>query len=255
MAIDLPELDTNQDEPLYQRVRQVIERIIVRPAHASREEPLPPETEIANELGVSRGTVRTAIKALVDEGILERKRGAGTWVRGHRIRTQLEAWYSFSGEMQSRSLPFELMEWETTRTGVPRRAAEALNISIGCRVWVLRRLLGIGNGPTVDFISWFAPRISLSQFDPVTMRLYTYLEKHCGVRPTSSEERITARTADSDEADRLDTEVGNALLVRCRSVSDSDDCPVEYNVGVYRADRFEYTVQLQREPLTPFEGG
>jgi len=248
MAIDLPELETDQSEPLYQRVREILEKVIVQPMYAEKEEPLPPETEIANQLGVSRGTVRTAIKTLVDEGMLERKRGAGTWVRGHRIRTKLEAWYSFSGEMQSRSLPFELINWELTKGEAPRPAAEALGIQVGRKVWMLRRLLGIGDEPTVDFVSWFAPQVSLVRFDPTTTRLYTYLEKHCDVRPTFSSEAITARQADSEEAKRLNIASGDALLIRHRRVTDAKDTPVEYNVGVYRADRFEYTVQLEREP-------
>lgn len=246
MSLDLPELDTDQDEPLHQSVKRVIEEIAAQPTYMNGENPLPPETEIARQLGVSRGTVRRAIAVLVDEGRLERKRGSGTWVRGHRVQTQLEAWYSFSGEMQSRSLPFELLEWTSQREKTSRRAAEALGVRTGRVVWTLHRLIGIGEMPTVDFVSWFEPEVDLSEFDPTTTRLYTYLEEYCGKRPTRSEEAITARTADADYADRLDVKEGAALLIRRRRVCDSEDRPVEYNVGVYRADQFEYTVQLER---------
>src|SRR5688572_18807874 len=75
----LQKLDESSDLPLYQQLqrslRAAIEKRVVGPDDA-----LPPERDLADELSVSRITVRKAIDGLVDEGLLVRRQGAGTFV-------------------------------------------------------------------------------------------------------------------------------------------------------------------------------
>lgn len=82
----LAPLDESQDLPLYQQLqrslREAIQKRVLGPDDA-----LPPERDLADELSVSRITVRKAIDGLVEEGLLVRRQGAGTFVRARVEKT------------------------------------------------------------------------------------------------------------------------------------------------------------------------
>src|SRR5215217_9737586 len=83
--------------PLYRRLqdalRQAIENSILKPQDA-----LPPERDLAADFAVSRITVRKALDALVADGLLIRKQGAGSFVIG-RVEKQFAKLTSFSEDM------------------------------------------------------------------------------------------------------------------------------------------------------------
>src|SRR5262249_44718220 len=93
-------LDDSSTLPLYQqlqrRLREAIEARILGPDDA-----LPPERELAEELAVSRITVRKAIDGLVEEGLLIRKQGSGTFV-SNRVEKNFSKLTSFSEDMRAR---------------------------------------------------------------------------------------------------------------------------------------------------------
>src|ERR1044072_5516116 len=90
----LPPLDDTSAQPLYQQLqralRGAIENGIIGPDDA-----LPPERDLAEMLGVSRITVRKAIDELVDDGLLIRKKGSGTFVRNCVWKKNLRKTYFF----------------------------------------------------------------------------------------------------------------------------------------------------------------
>ena len=67
--------------PLYQQLQRALREAIDR-GLLGPDDALPPERDLAIEFGVSRITVRKAIDGLVNEGLLMRRQGSGTFVRG-----------------------------------------------------------------------------------------------------------------------------------------------------------------------------
>src|SRR5687768_17817218 len=96
----LPPLDETSAQPLYQQLqrslREAIENRVIAPDDA-----LPPERDLAEMLGVSRITVRKAIDGLVEEGLLIRKQGSGTFVT-NRVEKNFAKLTSFSEDMRAR---------------------------------------------------------------------------------------------------------------------------------------------------------
>ncbi|MGH3106856.1 MAG: GntR family transcriptional regulator, partial [Rubrobacteraceae bacterium] len=80
-------------EPLYRQVERRIEDLLLRGRYKAGDR-IPPEAELVNSLGVSRVTVRAGLARLVDQGVLERRRGSGTFLvrppRGSRLQSGLE---------------------------------------------------------------------------------------------------------------------------------------------------------------------
>ena len=93
-------LDKSSPTPLYQQLRcslrDAIEQDLLSP-----DEALPAERDLADEFQVSRITVRKAIEGLVEEGLIDRRHGAGTFVAA-RIRKNMSVLSSFSEDMASR---------------------------------------------------------------------------------------------------------------------------------------------------------
>src|SRR3954468_2591007 len=90
--------------PLYQQLHHALRQAIEDKRLAS-DSPLPPERDIASELGVSRITVRKALDALAEEGLVRRRHGAGTFVAPPaeaRVEKSFSILSSFSEDMESR---------------------------------------------------------------------------------------------------------------------------------------------------------
>src|ERR1700756_2142641 len=98
-------LDPEDPSPLYMRVERAL-REAVRRGDLEPGMAVPPERDLADTFGVSRITIRKALGGLVDQGLLTRRQGAGTFVAASvdRIEKSLSKIGSFSEDMASRGL-------------------------------------------------------------------------------------------------------------------------------------------------------
>ena len=100
--------------------------------------------------------------------------------------------------------------------------------------------------PFVYFISYFNPKIPLTGEEDFTRPLYELLEKDYQIIVKTSKERISASLAGEDIAEKLDIKTTDPILIRKRFVYDTNNTPIEYNIGYYRADSFTYTIEAER---------
>ncbi len=208
---------------------------------------LPNEIDLAKRLAISRATLRQAINKLVYEELLVRKKGVGTKVVTKKFSSKSNNWLSFSQEMAARGIPvrnFELhVSWVVPNDGL----ADFFGIDPNQKILKLERVRGQAEGPFVYFISYFHPRIGLTGDEDFKRPLYDILESDFNTVADLSKEEISAILADKSLAEKLETDVGAALLFRKRYVFDQADRPLEYNLGYYKADSFVYTVESRRQ--------
>ena len=100
--------------------------------------------------------------------------------------------------------------------------------------------------PFVYFISYFNPNIPLTGEEDFTRPLYELLENDYQITVKTSKEKISARLAGELIAEKLDIKAGDPILIRERFVYDTQQVPIEYNIGYYRADSFTYTIEAER---------
>jgi len=239
-------IDPNSPVPLHAQAEAILRRMIARPPY-SRGQMLPEETGLARRLGISRGTLRTAIGRLVQEKLLERRRGQGTRVVTDRLESRLNAWGSFTAEMQAKGVVVERLMTRAAMRDCERSAAIALGLEQGEPCLCLDRVSGCAGERLVHFRSWLHPRLGLDARDDFTDPLYQIIEQHCQVIARRSVEQITAEPAGSLIARRLRVDRDTALLVRRRRVLDIGGGPIEYAINHYRGDRFSYTAEMTRE--------
>ena len=238
------QIDFSSKTPYHVQAEHILRQMINTEKYRSGAI-LPNEVELAQELKISRNTLRQAINRLVNEGLLIRKKGVGTTVNTlGRASSNARNWMSFSQEMHAQGMVVQNFELHISRKTPPAEASEFLNAPEGARLLCLERLRGRPNLPFVYFISYFNPAIPMTGEEDMALPLYENLRKNYGIVVKTSREMVYARSANAELAEKLDINEGEPILVRKRFVLDVNDSPVEYNIGYYRADSFTYSIEF-----------
>jgi len=239
------EIDHKSGIPLHLQVEKLM-RDMIKKTEYQEGKLLTKEMELAKILGISRNTVRQATNKLENENLLFRKKGVGTRVVKQTLSTRLNNWESCSEEMYSKGVIFVNYRINVKWVKADKEVAFALQLEEGREVLRMERLRGLDNGPFVNFISFFHPRIGLTGKEDFSRHLYEILENDYSSIPSISKERINAIEATKNLAKLLNVNQGSPILFRKRLVCDQGDRPLEYNLGYYRADSFTYEIDINR---------
>ncbi len=239
-------LDPNSSKPLYLQAEDLLRRMIQQEEYRNGKK-LPNEVELSKELNISRNTLRQAINKLVLEGRLIRKTGYGTTVAPQNVVGSGRNWMSFSQEMYAMGIEVHNFELHVSWKCPPREAAEFFKVKEDEKILCIERLRGRKDLPFVYFISFFNPCIGMTGEEDMNIPLYECLSRKFGITVKTSRETICAQQANASMAEKLNINMNDPLLVRKRFVLDSNDLPVEYNIGYYRADSFTYSIEFTNE--------
>jgi DNA-binding GntR family transcriptional regulator len=242
--VPLPDVVVNRSSPvpLYFQVAEQIERAI-QDGDLGPGDRISNEIAIADQLGLSRPTVRQAIQTLVDKGLLVRKRGVGTQVLNAPIRRTVELTSLYDDLTRSGLRP--------TTTVLALKLADAdeparrrLNVPIGEQVWRLDRLRAIKGEPLALMCNVVPASVSdLSQVDLEKIGLYEHFRAQA-INLRVAHQVIGARTVDTREAKLLGGRKGDPVLTMERTSYDDQGRAVEYGVHLYRPDRYAYETTL-----------
>lgn len=238
-------IDHNSPVPLHIQAENLLRQMIAEEKYQNGRN-IPNEVDLAGMLGISRTTLRIAINKLVFEGMLIRKKRAGTKVAAGAVSSKSNNWLSFSQEMKLRGIPIRNFELSVSWELPDSRLAAFFDIPGDQPVLKMQRLRGRPDEPFVLFISYFHPRVGVTPDDDFKRPLYELLEQEHSIVASVSKEEITAIGASELIADKLLVPVGSPILFRKRFVYDQAEKPIEYNVGYYKADSFIYTVESIR---------
>ena len=238
-------IDHSSALPLHAQVEQLLRNMILEEEYIEGKL-LPNEIDLAKKLGISRNTLRQAMHKLMFEGLLVRKKGIGTRVASRSVNTRLTDWPSFTQEMNEKGIPFINYDIHVSKVPADENIANILSLKPGTSIVKLERLRGLKDGPMVQFVSYFHPRIGLTGKEDFTRPLNEMLENDFATIPALSREEISAQLAPKDIATRLEIKKGEPILKRVRKVYDPGDRIIEYNICYYRADKFTYLIDINR---------
>lgn len=128
------------NKPLYSRIQEYIAELILS-GKLAPESKIQSEREFSDDLGVSRMTMRRAITELVNEGLLERKHGSGTYVAKPKVTYESREMVSYVHAMQQKNIATASQLLEFSEMAASRRLADLLEIEISnpiYRVDILR---------------------------------------------------------------------------------------------------------------------
>ncbi|MEU2250262.1 GntR family transcriptional regulator [Streptomyces sp. NPDC019224] len=235
-------IDRSSPVPLYFQFAQQLQHLI-------ESGTLVPGTRLENEIsladrfGLSRPTMRQAMRHLVDKGLLSRKRGVGTQVLTDRVRRQVELTSLYEDlQREDRRPRTEVLSMRTGPAEGP--IASALRLAPGTETVVLRRLRYADDEPMALLENHLpAGLLDLTEEDLSAHGLYTLLRR-AGIALRSAEQTIGARRATAAESRLLEEVRGGTLLTMERTVLGDGGRPVEFGSHLYRASRYSFEMTL-----------
>jgi GntR family transcriptional regulator len=240
-------VDQQSPVPLYYQIsldlRRLIEEQIIPPGSV-----LPPEIEICQAYGVGRQTIRRAIARLVDDNLLDRYAGRGTFVRDHAERASFHLDRSFSQHVRDLGMfPSSKTLCQETDT-IPSDAPQQLQKHLGEACLKLERVR-YGDKEPICYQSSIVLMNAcpgLVDHDFARKSLYEILAKDYGVIITRIEHRIRAIAADDYRAELLEVDPSTPLLFVTTFAYLENGEIIETTASHYRADRYEYRTAEER---------
>jgi GntR family transcriptional regulator len=226
--------------PLYRRLEDAL-RDALRDQVLKPNEALPAERDLAADLSVSRITLRKALDTLVNEGLLIRRQGAGTFVAG-RVEKQFAKLSSFSEDMAARGRTVR-SEWLGRSSGaVTPDESLTLGLSPGTPVYRFNRIRFADDTPMAIEYSTI-PGFGLDSAEIVGASLYAALE-FTGNRPVRALQRLRAVLFDAEKAQLLGIDAGAPGLYIERRGFLADGRVIEATQSWYRGDAYDFVAEL-----------
>jgi DNA-binding GntR family transcriptional regulator len=239
-------VDRSSPVPLYFQLSQQLEAAIEH-GTLTPGSLLGNEIELAGRLGLSRPTVRQAIQALVDKGLLVRRRGVGTQVVHSRVKRPPELSSLYDDLVAADRHPSTRVLANAVVPATPEVAA-ALGMAEKADVHRLERLRLTGEEPMAHLCNYLpAGLLDLETARLETTGLYR-LMRTAGITLHSARQSIGARAAGPEEAGRLDEPEGSPLLTMERTTFDDTGRTVEFASHTYRPTRYTFEFQLLVRP-------
>ena len=203
---------------------------------------MPPERDLAEEFGVSRITVRKAIDGLVEEGLLVRRQGSGTFVQ-RRVEKNFSKLTSFSEDMRARGRkPRSVWLRRAARHRHARGVADRCGRAPARRCFASIACAYADEAPmALEYATVLA--YCLPSLDAVKTSLYEALER-AGNRPVRALQRLRAVLFTREQAELLRAKPGDAGLLVERLGFLKDGRAVEFSQSFYRGDTYDFVAEL-----------
>ncbi len=236
----LGKLDETSPLPLYQQLQRAL-RQAIESRQIGPDDALPPEREIAEELHISRITVRKAIDGLVSEGLLVRRQGAGTYVCA-RVEKNFSKLTSFSEDMRARGRTPRSVWLRKSAGSVTPEEALTLRSSPGTPVFRFQRIRFADEAPMcVEYATVLAS--CLPSIEAVKTSLYEALEL-AGNRPVRALQRLRAILFSAEQAKLLQIHERDAGLLVERVGFLKDGQAMEFTQSYFRGDIYDFVAEL-----------
>lgn len=242
----------NSPLPRYFQLKEIM-RERIRTSDWKPGDLIPSERELGETYGISRMTARQAITELVNEGLLYREQGKGTFVSQHKITQQLIRLTGFTEDIRTRGQRPGTKVLSAQMYPADETTAERLRIKAGEMLFRLQRLRLADGEPLAIELSLisFKGCERLLEEDLENNSLYRVLETKYGLPLMEAEQELEAGLAGNEEAHLLKIPVGSAVLFTRRTTYTERNQPIEYARSVYCGNKYTFYTHMKREQLMP----
>ena len=207
-------------------------------------ERLPSEAELCEQFGVSRMTARHAVQQVEAEGLIERRRGAGTFVRSRPVPRELGSSLSFSENMRARGMEptSQTLEWGRVNPTSDERTA--LGLDDEEEAFALERLRCADGVPMALERAVMSVELASSIADHIEEGSLHDMFRAIGRNASFATAEVTARHATKRQRELLDLPSTGIVIVERRTIFDDADLPLERTVTWYAAERYSFQAVL-----------
>jgi len=224
-------------------LEEAIERGTYRPG--SR---FPSEAELAEQLSVSRPTLRESLRLLEERGMITRRHGRGTFVRERPIRKELNRNFGITSMIRAAGYKPSARDSSFARVAADEKVAESLDISPGDPVWQIERVRLADERPVVFSIDSLPLQLAEKKELEDTLSgeeqsLYTLLHRRRGIVIYRGEAELVPCKATPELRTLLDVKAGAPLLCMKQVDFDQHNKPVMHSVEYHVADWVHFIVE------------
>jgi GntR family transcriptional regulator len=240
-------IDTDSRVPLYAQVEAVLAASIADGVYAPGSQ-LPNEESLIERFGISRTTLHKTVQNLIKRGLIEIRRGKGTFVTQPRITQELTELSGFVEDMQAlgRQASARLLDKEV----VPASDTVARRLALTPGTLVVRiRRVRLADDMPLSFDETWLPRDlgeRVMENDLETEPIFSLLEEKYDTPLVEAEYRLEAICADETVAQALGIEAGSPIFLIERTSYRTGHQPVDYEKLHYRGDQIQFVTRLAR---------
>lgn len=200
------------------------------------------DTELVEKFGVSRGTIREAVKLLIQQGYLVREQGKGTFVTKPKIEQDSEKLMGFTELMKKNDIEPAAKIIEKKIIDCPLKLAKLMQLNEDDKLVHIIRVRYGDDKPMIIERSYFVHEFfePIYDMDLETNSIYELLYKHTDTRLGEARQQISATSAEQPEVELLNVELADPLLLMKRLIKTKEDKFFQYSEDVYRSDRINF---------------
>lgn len=237
----------SDESPRYAQIEAVLAAEIIS-GELARGAQLPPEDRLTDRFGASRTTVRKAIENLVARGLVEIRRGKGTFVSEPKITQELTELRGFAEDMVllGRRPTARLLAKEVVTAS--KDVAANLDLPQGAQVWRIERVR-LGDGVPMSFDETHLPLDiggKVVANDLEAEPIFDLLERKYGFPLVEARYQLESMTATAPVAAALNIEIGSPIFLIERTCYVEHGRPIDYEKLYYRGDLIRFSTRLSR---------
>lgn len=239
-------LNSASQIPLYHQLKQVIIEDIESGKYEVGEQ-LPTELELCEEYSVSRITVRRAISDLVDEKILYRQQGKGTFVSEAKIERELILIGSFSDIATESGKEPSAQILETIIKKPTKELCDVLKISSEEDILELKRLLSINGKPFIIETSHY-PLLrfpKLETYITSNQSVYKILKENYDVEIVKAEKTLDIKLSNIEQSEIFDCDANSVLYLLRKTAFDKKNDVVHVSNSLFLASKVTFTFTVE----------
>jgi len=242
----LPQVPVGGGHPALHGYRILLDA--VRSGAFPADSQLPGERTLAEQLGVSRATVRQILSALADTGIVYPSANRGWFVAGGSLSEGPNVLRSFTELAAERGLIATSRVLKQQLRSATLDEAEKLGIAPAAQVVEIERLRGMDGVPVCieDSCLPLARFPGLDEVDLTNKSLHAVLAMAYDVTVSRCDYEVQAQAAPEQVASLLGVKPGFPLLVGYETTYDSHEHPVETGRSMFRGDAYRFRASLFR---------
>lgn len=232
--------------PMHYQIKQIIQEMIEN-EELKPGDLIPPERELCEIQEVSRMTVNKAIMSLVNEGVLFREQGKGTFVAKPKEKYELSRLKGFTEEMEEKGISTCTRILDFSIKKATKKSRDILNLGKEeGEVIEINRLRSCEEEPYSIETAW----LPKCHFDDMTREaiegksLYQVLKEKYGCYPHKAKQTIEPIMLNEYESGLLGLQPNSLALMFSRITYDINGTPIEYTRAIYRSDKYKYEVIL-----------
>ena len=232
--------------PIYLQLREIV-RNKIEEGEYQPGTAIPSENELAETYGINRITVRNAVVALVNEGMLRRVQGKGVFVVGNKLEEALEEHGGFVSSIAKGKSSTSVKELTKVIRTAGDRYANIFEIEPEDPIFYLRQLVSVDNEP-VSMEEIFVPQDVVPQLEVVNSSVFSMRDVFTfyGVEMCAMRQNLEIVMGSQAIRKMMNVPDGVALIMMECTYKDKSGRLIEYSNSYHRSDKISFKIRLHK---------